>query len=320
VALELSPFVVRRVISELHAHDPESVDDVEGALEWISGREHETEPIVLTRYDLQLFLWYQLPRKWLTSLEHRRAVVDALARFLERADARATSHATLCRSEDTHELLSLWEHDGRDALRRFQELLEESGLEPRDTALLGWGDVMGPREADLRHGAALALEAAMEEGALRPGARDFKRQQAAVLKGFLSEPRADLDGRSPVEVIHEERLERWLEHGSPDRRALLEPVAEILRAPVSDPPYLPSKRRSSRCHGCCRRRARESALHKPARSTAHSSARPSNAIPTGGEPTSSARRTEKTRWARSWSSINWPALSVSSGGGDAGSC
>jgi hypothetical protein len=237
VPLELSPVAVRRAISELQTQDPASAEDVPGALEWISGGEHgEDDPLVLTRHDLQVFLWYQLPRKWLTSLQHRHAVADALGRFLERADARAIGHAALCRSDDTHELLSLWEQDDDQAIRRFHGLLEQSGLEPPDTLLLGWGDLMGPSEAELHYRAALALEAAVEEGVLTPGAREFKRRQAATLEGFLSEPQADLGGRTPVEVIHTERMERWLERGSPERQALLEPVAALLRAPAHDPP------------------------------------------------------------------------------------
>jgi hypothetical protein len=35
---------------------------------------------VLTQEDLQAFLWYGLPMKWLTDAEHHRRVVHALAR------------------------------------------------------------------------------------------------------------------------------------------------------------------------------------------------------------------------------------------------
>jgi len=225
---------VCRTLTELRARDPRTADDVEGALEWVSG-ETGSDPLVLTRYDLQVFLWYLLPRKWLISLEHKRAVAEAFARFLERVDDRVRDHAALCRSNDTQELLALWEQDDPHASRRFLELMDDSGLEPPDTALLAWGDLMGPGEADLRHRAALALETAMEDGELRPGARDLKRRRATTLEGFLSGPLADLDGHTPIEVIHAERMERWLERGSTERQALLDPVAALLRA-VPDAP------------------------------------------------------------------------------------
>lgn len=233
--LELSPFVVRRELMELRARDPSAADNLQRALEWVCG-ELDRDPLILTRYDLQTFLWYLLPRKWLTSLEHQRSVTVALARFLERVDDRARDYSALCRSEDTLELLDLWEHDDGRASDRFQALMEGSGLEPPDTELLAWRGLMGAEEADLRHEAALVLETALEDGAITPGARDFNRRRSATLARFLSESRADLDGRTPVEVVNTERLEHWLERGSPERRKLLDRVAASLRAPVADTP------------------------------------------------------------------------------------
>ncbi|MBI4172229.1 MAG: hypothetical protein HY511_05675, partial [Actinobacteria bacterium] len=127
VPLELSPFVVRRALAEVRVEDAEAAVDVEGALEWLGGRESDAEPVVLSLYELQRFLWYELPRKWLVPLETKLAVVDALAGFLDRVGA-APAYAELCRSDDTRSLLAAWEEGDPDAFARLEELLERSGL------------------------------------------------------------------------------------------------------------------------------------------------------------------------------------------------
>jgi hypothetical protein len=71
VPVELSPTSVERALALLGEHDLEAPGDVEGALEMIAGREDEEAPVEISRYDLQLFLWYQLPCKLLDSLGQR---------------------------------------------------------------------------------------------------------------------------------------------------------------------------------------------------------------------------------------------------------
>lgn len=228
--LELSPFIVRRALGELRAEDRETAVDVEGALEWLGGRESEAEPFVLNRYELQRFLWYALPRKWLIPLENKLAIADALAGFLDRAGAPA--YAELCRSDDTRSLLAAWEEEDPDAFAQLERLLERSGLEPPNTPSLSWGSVMGPVEARFRDEATLALEVAVEDERLLPGRPDFERRQAAYVDGFLREPRAELDGRSPLAAIHEERIERWVRRGGGKRRQIAALVVPELSAPT----------------------------------------------------------------------------------------
>lgn len=207
---------------------------VEGALPWMDGRESDAEPLLISRYDLQLFLWYQLPRKLLAPLEYKQAVADSLGRFLDRVGTPA--YAALCRAEDTRSLLAAWEEGDGDARERFWDLLEASGLEPPNTPLLEWGSVMGFTEARLHYAVAYALEDAVEEGCLVPRQTGFKRGQVAHVEAFLRRPRADIDGRTPLEAIHEERIERWAERGSEKRRGMVRPVASALREPRPDIP------------------------------------------------------------------------------------
>jgi hypothetical protein len=74
VPVELSPTSVERSLALLGEHDLEAPADVEGALELIAGREDADARVEVSRYDLQLFLWYQLPCKLLAPFKVKRAV------------------------------------------------------------------------------------------------------------------------------------------------------------------------------------------------------------------------------------------------------
>jgi hypothetical protein len=81
-------------------------------------------PLLLRRYDVHPFVWYTLPRKFLTTLEHKREAANTLARTLERIGGRAASYTHMCRVRDTDELLCAWENGDPGAWRRFREPLE----------------------------------------------------------------------------------------------------------------------------------------------------------------------------------------------------
>src|SRR6266511_1201693 len=108
--------------------DPEAARDAAAVLGWL-GWDREG-PLWVRRYDVQLFAWYQLPHKWLATLEERRAVLRAFGALLERVGGRAATYADVCRSADTDALLELWERDDPGARGRLRELLDGSGLEP----------------------------------------------------------------------------------------------------------------------------------------------------------------------------------------------
>ncbi|MGH2945185.1 MAG: hypothetical protein ACRDPC_02765 [Solirubrobacteraceae bacterium] len=164
-----------------------------------------------------------------------------MARTLERLGGGAAGYADVCHSPETDELLCAWEGDDPSAWRRFRELLDGSGIEPPDTDLLAWGRVMGLEEARVREQVATALERAIEAARLTPGEPGFRRRQAEVAEAALREPWDGDDGRSPLEVVRAERLERWLERGhtrgSGERRAIVDRVAALVAAepPEIDP-------------------------------------------------------------------------------------
>jgi hypothetical protein len=234
VPVELSPTSVERALALLGEHDLEAPADVEGALELIAGRKDEDAPLEISRYDLQIFLWYQLPCKLLAPLEVKREVAARFGRFLALAGDGAEAYAQLCNCEQTIAMLRAWEEDERAAGEQLREALVASGLEPPDTAVLAWRSMMGFEEARLRDRVARELEDWIEAEGVDPGARGFKRRQATLVSEFLRRPRAELDGRAPLEVIVAERLEGWVRDGSEPRAEIVSPVLPLLLAPTSE--------------------------------------------------------------------------------------
>lgn len=237
--VELTERALRDVIAVMGEWDHDGAQAAESALNWM-GWEGEG-PLLLRRYDVQLFVWYTLPRKFLMSLEYKREAAEALALTLERLGGHAASYAEVCRSAETEALLRAWEVEDPAARARLRELLDGSGIEPPDTELLSWGAVMGLEEARVREQIATALEEAIEDGRLSPSASGFRRRQGQVVDGALHEPWDGDDGRTRLEVIHAERLERWIRRGntrgSEERSAIIEPVAALL---VPEPPIVDS--------------------------------------------------------------------------------
>lgn len=234
--VELTEREIRDALAVLEEWDREGARDAESALAWM-GWEGEG-PLLLRRYEVQLFVWYQLPRKWLASLERKRAAAGALAHLLERLGSRAAGYAEVCRSPETERLLRAWDQEDPDAGRRFRKLLDGSGIEPPDTELLAWGSLMGLEEARVREQVALALEQAIEEGRLAPGGPGFRRRQAQVANAALCERWDGDEALTRLEAVQAERLERWFERGqtrgSRERRAIL----ELAAATVADPPRI----------------------------------------------------------------------------------
>ena len=238
MAVELSEDDVRDALAVLGEHDENGAQAAQSSLAWV-GWDGEG-PLALRRYDVQLFCWYTLPCKFLASIDDKREAASALARTLEAFGGAPATYAEVCRSAETAQLLMLWELDEAAARRRLRELLDSSGIEPPDTELLTWGEVMGVDEASAREHVSIALEAAVEDGRLVPGAAGFGRRQGQIADEALRDRRDD-HGPTILAAVHAERLRRWIGHEGPHRaarRAILQPIAGLLadEPPRSDEP------------------------------------------------------------------------------------
>lgn len=189
---------------------------------------------VVSLHDLEYFLWYQLPAKFLSDLQDHRAVALALADLLSQLGYEEA--AALCRGTVTMRVLAEWDRDRSAGYRALRKALEESGVEPPDTDSLGWGSYMGLTESAVFDTAANVLERAILKGEFTPGIAGWKAAQAEVMRRFLTTPVHSLDERTPQAAVWEERQEFWAERpGRPLRQALIKDVRNKIRR-LADPP------------------------------------------------------------------------------------
>ena len=217
------PFTLDKAELERYASglDRDVALDLRGALGWF-GADEDVPTICISRHDLQQFLHYTLPRKYLATVDDHIAVARALGDALEHLGA-PTEYAGLCRSPQTLALLRLWAADEDAAFAQFAAFTDASGLEPPDVDELHWQGVMGPVEARTREAATLALESALESGDERPAAE--------IVRAVLAEPDPDGEHATRLLAVQAERIDRWAGWRSSPRRALLEPlVADLVEA------------------------------------------------------------------------------------------
>jgi hypothetical protein len=228
---EPSDTIVAGALERLRAEDKRLGGDAEAALNsltWDEGLE------TITQYGLQRFLWYELPRKWMTDLEGKRHLAMALGRLLDLVGL--PRYAAICRSPETDTVLTAYERDGRAGFAAFRRAEERSGLHPPDLPELTWGPVMGVQEAGAFWSTAAALELAVAGGELRPGSRGWRAAQQAIARRHLSAARPELDGQTWLEVVLAERVEEWAGSRGRERRALVEPLLARLQGdPIAAP-------------------------------------------------------------------------------------
>jgi hypothetical protein len=228
---EPSDTIVAEALERLRAEDERLGGDAEAALNsltWDEGLQ------TITQHGLQTFLWYELPRKWITDLEGRRHLAMAIGRLLDLVGL--PRYAAICRSPETDAVLAAYERDDRGGFTAFRRAEERSGIHPPDLPEFTWGPVMGMREAGAFWSTAAALELAIAGGELRPGSRGWRAAQQAIARRHLTAARPELDGRTWLEVVLGERVEEWARSRGQARRALIEPLIARLRSgPVAVP-------------------------------------------------------------------------------------
>lgn len=223
--------IIAGALARLRAEDERLGGDAEAALNsltWDEGLQ------TITQHGLQTFLWYELPRKWMTDLEGTRHLAMALGRVLDLVGL--PRYATICRSPETDAVLAAYERDDRGGLAAFRRAEERSGVHPPELPELTWGPVMGMQEAGAFWSVAAALELAVAGGELRPGSRGWRAAQQAIARRHLAAARAELDGRTWVEVVLGERVGEWARSRGQARQALVDPLIARLRdGPVELP-------------------------------------------------------------------------------------
>jgi hypothetical protein len=133
--------------------------------------------------------------------------------FFDELGPPAAPLGALCRDPETTRLL-------RDEGEGFVEAIEASGLEPPDTPLLEWSDLMTLEESLEREAVADMLEQAVDDGHFVPGAPGWRQRQAELVERHLIG--ADESNTTRLGRLYAARREAWLERVADNERAPLE--------------------------------------------------------------------------------------------------
>lgn len=221
-----------RVLPLLESWNGAGTMDARAAWEWLTAS--GDVPMVTLR-DLEYFLWYQLPAKFLTTHEGHRAIALALGNLLD--DLGYADGAAICRGPVTMHVLAEWDKGSGSGHRALRKALDDSGVEPPDTADLAWGGIMGPVEASVFEAASRALEDALAAGEFTPAARGWRKAQAEVMHRFLTRPLHCLDESAAQAAVWNEREQFWAEGQPlrPLRQAFIQDVRDQIPRPRSAP-------------------------------------------------------------------------------------
>jgi len=216
----------------LHELPEDTRGDARAAIEWLLPEDDDAWEDLL-QLAVQGFLWYSLPMKWLTSSAEHHEIAWALGDLFEAAGL--VRYGDLCRSPETHALISRWEHDTEGARVQFRTLMADSGVDPPDSDLLTWGELQTLTEHAANLHVSHALEKAVAEGSLVPGRRGWRSVAASVTERTLRGP--DPSGKRPslLDAVEAERCEAWFSELR--RRAVVpDDAASALLARVAPPP------------------------------------------------------------------------------------
>jgi hypothetical protein len=212
--------------------DASSADLARAAVGWML-REGDslTE---LGQIELQEFLWYQLPVKWMAETSQLHEIAWSLADLFTAAGLER--YAALCRAPETHLLLDAWQdNDHEPARKTMREAIASSGVDPPNTALMAWGSVWGMAEHSASRRVSQALEQAIVAGELVPGGRGWKQLAARITEVSLTLPRLDLRGGTMLEAVCRERCESWAVGYPAARQDLLTQMLPLLDGEVAVP-------------------------------------------------------------------------------------
>jgi len=212
--------------------DPSSAELARAALGWLL-REGGflTE---LGQVELQEFLWYQLPMKWLAEGSELHEIACSLADLFTAAGL--DRYAALCRAPETHRLLDAWQDNDHEPARKLlREASASSGVDPPDTPLMGWGSVLGVAEHSASRRVSQALEQAIDAGELVTGGRGWKQRAVCITEASLTLPRLDLHGETMLQAVCRERGERWAAGYPAARQDLLARILPLLDGEVAVP-------------------------------------------------------------------------------------
>jgi hypothetical protein len=222
---------ITAALGRLAAQDADVADDAGAALEWIAGGQGLN---LVSQERIQTFCWYELPVKWLTSVDDTVRIAEALAQALDLLGL--PRYAMICRSDKAHEILNAYETSIEKGKAAFRHAAAASGIQPPDLPGFEWGATMGLQEASAWSSIAGFLELAVVGGDLVPGAPGWKTRQRELARDQLGVPRVDQMGQTLAHLILTERAETWVHvRRSATRRQILAAIVNRLLHPAQLP-------------------------------------------------------------------------------------
>lgn len=218
------------VLKRLRARDPDAALGAKRTTGWLI--EEDGDLADVCQLQLCEFLWYAVPYKFLAPLDHHIEIVRATGHLF--TEAGMGSHAGLCLSPTTVQILRAWSVDEDDGWSAYQRALAATGLVPPALADFTWGEAMGLEEFSAYYHVSRRIEEAIAAGTARPGTSAWKRRQQGIAAAALSEQ--SRDGRSWRDVIESERINHWARLGGTAHRELARDIAPRLATPIPLPP------------------------------------------------------------------------------------
>ncbi len=214
--------------------DEETATTARPVVESLLGHDDTRVPLAtLTQSDVQHFLWQTLPTRWMTEDREHHEIAWALGDFLQAAGL--DRYAEICRDPRTHTILSAWHEEPEKGAAAAYAAAQDSGLVPPDTDALAFGEVMGGDEARIHADVTRLLERSIGEGTLDPSARGFRARVGRLVESHLTAPSTSYGGRSPVAVVHEERMGMWVHQLARGRQRPWTSVVPLVVDPVPLP-------------------------------------------------------------------------------------
>lgn len=205
----------------------------DAAFDWLTANADDPRAWdLVSQLELQTFLWYSLPMKWMTENREHHEVAWALGDFFRAAGK--PRFAEICRAQHTHLLIDLWDADSPRARAEYNRLLDQSGVHPPDTRSLTWGSLMGLTEAFAFSIVSDALEDAIDAGTLTPGGRGWRRRAVAVAEAALARPYREDPEFSLAGAVRRERREQWVNHVRGRGLDLPQAVADAVTTPSAE--------------------------------------------------------------------------------------
>jgi hypothetical protein len=194
---------IHRVLAEMAAIDPDRATLAEGVFAWLGG---DVEAIDLAQ--VQRFVWLEVPGGFTPSTGDHRDTLEATAELLERMGL--ARYAEVVRSQVTADIHCAYAQSDDSGLRAFLDAYRRSGIQAPDVDDLAWGELMGPEETRALQTVERALERALDDGRLIPGARGWKSMARRVTEETLRSEHPDLPGQNLRTAITTERISQWL--------------------------------------------------------------------------------------------------------------